>query len=165
MAGKEITTQNQSGKTLADRREWMNPFDSFRQEMDKLMDNFFQGFSVRPFDTRPMVFTPYVDVVDTGKTVNVSVELPGMDDKDIEVSLTKDALVIKGEKKEEKEEKGKDYYKSERSFGSFTRSIALPEGIDTEGCEASFKKGVLTLKLPKTKEAMKEARKITVKAE
>ena len=165
MAGKDIATKDQTGKTLADRREWMNPFESFRSEMDRLMDNFFQGFSLRPFDTRTTVFTPHVDVADTGKTVNVSVELPGMDDKDIEVSLTKDALVIKGEKKEEKEEKGKDYYRSERSFGSFTRSIALPEGINTEGAEASFKKGVLTVKLPKTKEAMKEAKKIAVKAE
>jgi HSP20 family protein len=165
MAGKDITTENQTGETLAERREWMNPFDSFRHEMGRLMDSFFHGFSLHPFETRATVFTPHVDVVDTGKTINVSVELPGMDDKDIEVSLTRDALVIKGEKKEEKEEKGKDYYRSERSFGSFTRSIALPEGIDTEGGEASFKKGVLTVKLPKAKQAMKEARKIAVKAE
>ncbi len=164
MAGKEIATQNQTEKTLAERKAW-NPFDSFRHEMDRLMDNFFQGFNLRPFEMRTTVFTPHVDVVDTGKSVNVSVELPGMDEKDIEVTLTKDALTIKGEKKEEKEEKGKDWYRSERSFGSFTRSIALPEGIDAEGGEASFKKGVLTVKLPKTKEAMKEAKKIAVKAE
>lgn len=164
MAGKDIATQNQTEKALADKRGWINPFDSFRQEMNRLMDGFFQGFNMRPFETRSTAFTPHVDVVDKGKAVEVSVELPGMDEKDIEVSLTKEALVVKGEKKEEKEEKGKDYYRSERSYGSFTRSIALPEGIDAEGGEASFKKGVLKVTLPKTKEAVKEAKKIAVKS-
>jgi HSP20 family protein len=165
MSGKDVAIQKGTGKTLAGRREWMNPIDSFRQEMDRLMENFFQGFGLRPFDMRIAGFTPHVDVIDAGKTVTVSVELPGMDEKDIEVSLTGDALTIKGEKKEEKEEKGKDYYRSERSFGSFTRIVEIPEGIDSEGAEASFKKGVLTVKLPKTKQAIEEARRIAVKAE
>jgi HSP20 family protein len=165
MAGKEMATQNQPGKTLAERPEWMHPFDSFRQEMNKLMDSFFQGSLLRPFDTRVEGFTPRVDVVDTGEGIKVVAELPGMDDKDIEVSLTGDALTIKGEKKEEKEEKGKDYYRSERSFGSFTRTVPIPEGIDAEAVAASFKKGVLTVTMPKTKQAIKDAKKISVKAE
>lgn len=165
MAGKEMATQNQPGKTLAERREWMHPFDSFRQEMNKLMDSFFQGSLLRPFDTRLEGFTPRVDVVDTGEGIKIVAELPGMDDKDIEVSLTGDALTIKGEKKEEKEEKGKDYYRSERSFGSFTRTVPIPEGIDAEAVAASFKKGVLTVTMPKTKQAIKDAKKISVKAE
>jgi HSP20 family protein len=162
MSGKDIT-QKETGKTLAERREWMHPFDSFRHEMDRLMENLFHGVGMRPFDTKTSGFTPRVDVIDTGKTVNVCVELPGMDDKDIEVSLTGDTLTIKGEKKEEKEEKGKDYYRSERSFGSFVRTVEIPKGIDTEGAEASFRKGVLTVKLPKTKQAIEEARKIEIK--
>ena len=165
MAGKEMATQNQPRKTLSERREWMHPFDSFRQEMNKLMDSFFQGSLLRPFDTRVEGFTPRVDVVDTGDGIKIVAELPGMDDKDIEVSLTGDALTIKGEKKEEKEEKGKDYYRSERSFGSFTRTVPIPEGVDTEAVEASFKKGVLTVTMPKTKQAIKDAKKISVKAE
>ncbi len=76
----------------------MNPIDSFRQEMDRLMENFFQGFGLRPFDMRIAGFTPHVDVIDAGKTVTVSVELPGMDEKDIEVSLTGDALTIAGQR-------------------------------------------------------------------
>jgi HSP20 family protein len=165
MAGKDIATKNETGKALAERREWMHPFDSFRQEMNRLMDSFFQGSGIRPFDTRVEGFSPRVDIVDTGKAVDVSVELPGMDDKDIEVSLTEGALTIKGEKKEEKEEKGKDYYRCERSFGSFTRTVPVPEGIEAEGVAASFKKGVLTVRMPKTKQAVKDAKKIAVKAE
>ena len=165
MPGKDITIEKETGKALAERREWMNPIDSFRQEMDTLMENFFQGFGLRPLDMRIGGFTPHVDVIDAGKTVKVSVELPGMDEKDIEVSLAGDALTIKGEKKEEKEEKGKDYYRSERSFGSFIRTVEIPEGIDSESAEASFKKGVLTVKLSKTKQAIEEARKIAIKAE
>ncbi|OPY61632.1 Hsp20/alpha crystallin family protein [Syntrophorhabdus aromaticivorans] len=165
MAGKNIAIKNETGKGFIDRRTWLNPFQSFRSEMDRLMERFFHSFGTRPFDARTGVFVPQLDVVDEGTVVEVSVELPGIDEKDIEVSLSKDALVIKGEKKEEKEEKGKDYYRSERSFGSFTRSIALPEGVDTEGGEASFKKGVLTVRLPKTKEAIKETKKIPVKTE
>ena len=133
--------------------------------MDKLMENFFGGFDLRPFGRKPETFTPRIDVVDTDKEIKVSAELPGLDEKDIDVSLTKESLTIKGEKREEKEEKGKDYYRSERSYGSFTRTIPLPLEIDTDKVAASFKKGVLTVTLPKTKQAINEARKVAVKAE
>jgi HSP20 family protein len=105
---------------------------------------------------------PRVDAADTDKEIKVSVELPGLDDNDIEVSLTKETLTIKGEKKEEK---GKDYYRSERSFGSFTRTIPLPVEIDAEKAEASSKKGVLTVNLPKTKQVISETKKVAIKAE
>ncbi len=79
-------------------------------------------------------------------------------------SLANGALTIKGEKKEEKEEKGKDYYLSERRYGSFARSFAVPEGVDIDKIEATFSKGVLTIKMPKTAEAQKNEKKIEVKA-
>jgi HSP20 family protein len=94
----------------------------------------------------------------------ITAELPGLDDKDIEVSLSNSALTIKGEKKEDKEEKGKDYYLSERRYGSFARSFVVLEGVDADKIEASFSKGVLSVKLPKTAEARKNEKKIEVKA-
>jgi HSP20 family protein len=164
MARKEIAVHKETG-VPADRQALTNPFYAFRQEMDKLMESFFGGFDLRPFGRRSEAFTPRIDVVDTDKEIKVSAELPGLDEKDIEVSLAKESLTIKGEKQEEKEEKGKDYYRSERSYGSFTRTIPLPAEIDAENVAASFKKGVLTIKLPKTKQAIKETKKISVKAE
>jgi HSP20 family protein len=165
MARKEATPQETKGKSITQSRELMNPFLSFRHDMDRLMDDFFGGFDLRPFSSRPDAFVPHVDVVNTDKEIKVSVELPGMDDKDIEVTLTAEALTIKGEKKEEKEEKGKDYYRSERSYGSFIRTIPLPETIETNNVTASFEKGVLIVKLPKTPQALAGTRKIPVKAD
>jgi HSP20 family protein len=103
-------------------------------------------------------------VSETDKEIKVSAELPGMDEKDIDVSLTRDSLTIKGEKKQETEDKGEDYYRMERSYGSFTRSIPLPIEVDTDKVQATFKKGVLEITLPKTARAIQETRKIPVKA-
>jgi len=87
-----------------------------------------------------------------------------MDEKNIEVKVADGVLTMKGEKQEEKEEKKKDYYLQERSFGSFQRSFELPDSVDPDKIEASFKKGVLTVKMPKKVEAQKPAKKIEVKA-
>ena len=163
MAIKKMASQDKASKALTETRELMNPFAAFRQEMDKLMDDFFGGFDLRPISSRLDTFTPRIDVVDTDKELRVSAELPGMDEKDIEVSLAGEALTIKGEKKEEKEEKGKDYYRSERSYGSFLRTIPLPSEVDTTKVEASFKKGVLTVNMPKTARAIGGTKKIAVK--
>jgi HSP20 family protein len=165
MAKKEIAANNETGKTTVKTREPTNLFDSFRQEMDKLFDDFFGGFDLRPFPTKPDTFIPQIDVVDTDKEIRLSAELPGMDDKDIEVSLTNDTLIIRGEKKEDTERKGKGYYHSERTYGSFTRTVPLPIEVDTANVEASFKKGVLTIRLPKTNQAIGKAKTIAVKAE
>ncbi len=164
MARTDAVVHKGTEKALAERRGLANPLSTFRQEMDKLVESFFGEFDFHPFGRRSVTFMPQVDVADAGKEIKVSVELPGLDDKDIEVSLTKETLTIKGEKREEKEEKGKDYYRSERSFGSFTRTIPLPFEIDAEKAEASFKKGVLTVSLPKTKRVISETKKVAIKA-
>jgi HSP20 family protein len=88
---------------------------------------------------------PAVDVVESEKAYEITAELPSMDEKNIEVKVTEGSLTIKGEKQDEKEEKQKDYYLQERHFGSFE----LPESVDADKIEAAFKKGVLTIKLPK----------------
>ena len=107
---------------------------------------------------------PAVDVVESEKAYEITAELPGMDEKNIEVKVAEGGLTIKGEKQEEKEEKKKDYYLHERHFGSFERSFDVPESVDADKIEASFKKGVLTVTLPKKPEAQKPAKKIEVKA-
>ena len=151
------------------------PFESLREEIDRLFDDFGRGFwrpfgrsllAEEPLFRRELAFpsTPAVDVVESEKAYEITAELPGMDEKNIEVKVADGTLTIKGEKQEEKEEKKKDYYLRERSFGSFERSFAIPEGVDADKIEASFKKGVLTLTLPKKPEAQKPAKKIDIKA-
>ncbi len=114
------------------------------------------------FRTMPAV--PAVDVAETDKAYEITAELPGLDEKNIEVKLANRVLSIKGEKQEEKEEKEKDYYRRERSFGSFERSFHVPDDVQEEKIEASFKNGVLSVTLPKSAEAQKQAKKIEVKS-
>jgi len=151
------------------------PFESLRQEIDRLFDDFGWG-SWQPFRrsllageplfrrTLTRATMPAVDVIESEKVYEITAELPGMDEKDIEVKVTDGSLTIKGEKQEEKEEKEKDYYLQERHYGSFERSFELPESVDPDKIEASFKNGVLTVTLPKKAEAQKPAKKIEVKA-
>lgn len=152
-------------KNIPVRREEYDPFPHLRQEINRIFDDFTRGLWLEPFSIKSEAFSPRVDVTETEKEIKVTAELPGMDDKDIDVSLTKDTLTIKGEKKEEKEDKGKDYYRAERSYGSFSRTIALPAEIDADKVKADFKKGVLTVTMPKTAEAIKETKKIPIRAE
>ncbi|MEW6053776.1 MAG: Hsp20/alpha crystallin family protein [Nitrospirota bacterium] len=152
-------------KPLPVQRGEANPFALFRQEMDRLFDNFFSGFEMEPFKGKFGAFSPSVDIKESDREIRISAELPGMDDKDIDVLLNRDSVTIKGEKKEEKEDKGKDHYRMERSFGSFTRTIPLPAEVDMDKAKADFRKGVLTVTLPKTARAIKETKKISVRAE
>ena len=107
---------------------------------------------------------PELDLTEDGKAFQVTIDLPGLDEKDVAVTLSDRELTIRGEKKEEKETKEKDYYRRERTHGTFRRSIELPSAVDAEKIEASFKKGVLTIRLPKTKEAQEKIKQIAVKA-
>jgi len=152
-------------KSVPVRREEGSPFALLRHEMDSLFDNFFRRFDIEPFESRLSLFSPKVDVVENDKEIKVFAELPGMDEKDIDISLTRDTLMIRGEKREEKEQKGKDYYRMERSYGSFSRTIPLPVEVETDNIEAKLKKGVLTVILPKSARAVEETKKISVKVE
>lgn len=150
-------------KSVSVRREEESPFAILRRNIDSVFDNFFRGFEMEPLEGRFGAFSPKVDVTENDKEIKVSAELPGMDEKDIDISLNKDTLTIRGEKKEEKEQKGKDYYRVERSYGSFSRTIPLPVEVETDKIEAQLKKGVLTVTLPKSAKAVEETRKIPVK--
>ena len=110
---------------------------------------------------------PTLDVIDKENEVKLVADLPGLTEEDIDVQVTDSTLTISGEKKEEIEEDDKEgeRYVSERRFGSFVRRIPLPDGIDLDGIDASFKNGVLTVHLPKTPEAQNPARKIKVRTD
>jgi HSP20 family protein len=149
-----------------------HPFQVLHSEIDRLFQEFGCGspafgrgrdrFDLAPFWAGAP--TPAVDVVDKGTSLQITAELPGVDEKDLEVTLTEGVLTIKGEKSEEKEERQKNYYRSERSFGSFQRAFELPEGVDQSKIEASFQRGLLTVTLPKTETAQKSAKKIPIAA-
>ncbi len=142
------------------------PFSELQQEMNRVFENFFKGFDIAPFEGAGGGFgrfSPTIDIKENEKEVVVTAELAGLDEKDFDLLLTEDTLTIKGEKKEEKEDKGKDYYRMERNYGSFNRVIALPEGIDSSKVDAKFKNGVLKITLPRTEEAKKKVKKIAVK--
>jgi len=169
-----VKTEKSTAPTTAGN--WTTPFESLRREIDRLFDDF-HAFDFRLPSTRSLFgrelpslrsadwpVAPAMDLVEKDKEYEITAELPGIDEKNVEIKLSNHTLTIKGEKKEEKEEKDKDYYLSERRYGSFQRSFQVPEGVDADKIDASFTKGVLTVKLPKTAEAQKAEKKITVKA-
>lgn len=153
-------------KNVPMRRETDTPFTLLRQDMGTMFDDFFCGFDIEPLLTgRLGTFSPRVDVTESEKEIKIVAELPGIDEKDIDLSVTKDTLTIKGEKKEEKEDNGKDYYRMERSYGSFCRTIPLPVEVETDKISAKYKKGILKIKIPKSAKAIEEKKKITIKVE
>lgn len=140
---------------------------SFRTEMDRLFDRFNSGFGMTPFPglrykSSFSVPSPAVDIAEDEASFKLSAELPGMTEKDIQVSLSGDTLTIKGEKRQEREETKNDYHLTERSYGEFQRSFILPQGVDGEKIDAAFANGVLTVTVPKTAQA--SPKKIEVKA-
>lgn len=149
---------------------------SLRSEMDRLFDRFGSGWGFpsigRMFDAAPSfryessfsVPSPAVDITEDDSSYKVTAELPGMSEKEIEVVVSGDTMTLKGEKKQEKEQKEKNFYLSERSYGSFQRSFYVPEGVDRDKIAADFSKGVLTITMPKTAKAVEQQKKIEVKS-
>ena len=142
------------------RPRHVDPTYDLTRSMSDMVDHFFRRFDsefgLSPWSREDAGFgvVPSVDVAETDDEVTVTADLPGLDEKDIKVTLDGDMLTLHGERKQEREEKKKNYYRSERSYGTFTRSIALPEGVDYDNVKATFKKGVLNVriaKLPGTK--------------
>jgi HSP20 family protein len=140
--------------------------------MDRLFDRFGFPSLRRMFDMEPAwrpasSFTfsvPAIDMSEDEKVFKILAELPGLDAKDVDVSVSGNMLVLKGEKRQEKEDKDKNYYFSERAYGSFQRTFELPASVDRDKVAADFSKGVLTITLPKTPEAQKPQKKIEVKS-
>jgi HSP20 family protein len=136
-------------------------FERMRRDMDRLWDSFLEGAPRRRGEERGE-WLPSLDVSETKNEVVVKAEVPGMDPKDIDLSLSDGVLTIKGEKKQEKEEKEANYHLVERSYGAFVRSVRLPREVQSDKISASYKDGILKIALPKSEEAKKKEIKIKV---
>lgn len=143
---------------------WVAPFE----RMEEMFDEFFRRplgrtmWPVLPRMLEEVTPAPMVDIFEEGDTIVVKSELPGMTRADIEVNLTNDTITLSGEKKKEEKIEKKNYYRMERSYGSFRRSFALPAEVQTDKAKASFKDGVLEVRIPKTEAAKKKEHKIKI---
>lgn len=170
------TTDKQHETTAAPKvREW-HPFEALRKQVDHLFEDFDKGvlpspftrsmFDAEPFWRREISWSgiPAVDIVERDKEYEITAELPGINESNIEVKLSNGMLSISGEKKEEREETKKGCHLSERHYGAFDRTFRIPEGVDTDKIEAHFKKGVLSVSLPKNGETQNSSKKIVIKS-
>ncbi len=160
------------GKLIRRNREEDNPFLALHREMNQLFDDFFgslesglawpQGGALR---NRSDAWSLNVDVSEDDNEVRVVADVPGMDEKDIDVELSENLLTIKGEKRQERDEKKADYHIVERSYGSFQRSIPLPGGMEQDKAKARFKNGVLTVTVPRSPNAKASRKQIPIARE
>lgn len=169
------TETRPEAKAPAPRTGSPTPFEAIRREMERMFEEFGPAGWRLPF-RRPSAFemtwpsleswpvAPAMDMVDRGDAYEISAELPGLDEKDVEIGLSNGNLSIKGEKKQEKEEREGDYYLSERRFGAFQRVFRVPADVDQDRIDASFRNGVLTVALPKSPAAKQDEKRISVKA-
>jgi HSP20 family protein len=169
-----VTTEENPATPAAAAMQAWRPFESLRREVDRL----FEDFTLNPFrlplrrpafDLEPFwqpdswVAMPAMDLVERHEAFEMTAELPGLDEKNIEVNVANGVLTVKGQKEEDKAEEKEDFHLRERRFGSFSRSVRVPDTVDADKIEASFKNGVLKVTLPKKPEAQKPVKKIEVK--
>jgi HSP20 family protein len=148
---RSLIPWRKKSQTPAARGDSLDPFLTFRREVDRVFDDLFEALPGQGFS--PMTgwqgMTPAVEVAETDKEIVVTAELPGLDEKDLQVTLAGDVLTIKGEKKTEREQKNGGAHYIERHFGAFSRSLRLPFVAQDEKIEAKYDKGVLTIRVPK----------------
>jgi len=171
-----VTNDVKAAQQSAGNDLW-RPLEKLRQQVDHLFEDFGHRSNLSPFSRGLFDVDPFwrrelgghslpaVDITEKDNSFEITAELPGMDQKNIEIKLSNGSLIIKGEKKQDKEEKHKGYYLSERHYGSFERVFSLPKGVDADKIEASFSKGVLSLSLPKKPEAMNADKVVQIKAD
>jgi HSP20 family protein len=157
------------GRSVSRRRpEEADPLLSLRQEMSRVFDDFFSGVGlpsfagVQPASAVAAILTPRMDVSETDNEVQITAELPGIDEGDVAVTLDGDVLTIRGEKATERDEDERDYHIIERAEGTFLRTLRLPFEADPEQVQADFRDGVLMITIPKPKEAQQTSRRIEV---
>ena len=161
-SGAMVPVKRDETKPLSSDEGPLSPLFQLHREMDKLFDNAFRGFGVSPSRfpglsplgsdllsplSSSAFLMPQVDVGATDKEYSITVEIPGVTEKDVNIEVANNTMTIRGEKNQEKEEKDKNYYRVERSYGSFQRVLCLPEDADQEDIKANFKNGILTIKM------------------
>lgn len=166
MALRDLVPQRRGLRRLGDDaplRSIRQQMQTLQQEMDRLMADFWpeRGSLLGEGWTTGSAW-PCVDETEDETSYRVSVELPGIDPQDVEVTVDDGVLTIRGEKKQEEESREKNVYRRERAYGSFRRTLALPGGVDESAAKATFDKGVLTVDLPKSEEARQKARRIEI---
>ena len=162
---KEEETKNVPVHVAKEGRGY--PIDRFHQEMNQLFDNFFRGFPLAPFseglkDSWQGLMRPQVDISEGKTNYTITVEVPGVDEKDIELTIIDGTLTIRGEKRQEQESHENQYHRVERSYGSFQRVLSLPDNANEQEVKAQFKNGVLTITVGKTSQAKSTGRKIEI---
>lgn len=153
--------------SLRPRRRGMRRRTEMLHPLEREMNRMFEDFWLSPFGESERwagTYLPPVNVREEDNQVMVSAELPGMEDRDIDVTVTRDAVRISGEKKEEAETKEEDFYRMESCYGRFDRVVDLPAEVDEDKANAEFKNGVLTVSMPKSEESKTKTKKIPVKA-
>lgn len=156
-----MADQSEKKEERAPMRSWqpINPFETMRDMMNRMMDTFIEPLTrvAAPsgMRVRAQPFRPNVDVIEEDEDIRVIVEVPGMSPDDLAVMVTQDSVVIRGEKKQEQIE-GKGVHRAERTYGAFRRVIPLPGDVDKDNVQATFKNGILTVILQKSKEAVKK---------
>jgi len=164
-----LTKFSRGGRDVPVRRAQWDPYRDFQGEMNRLFEDFFTDFAIAPrwsgSGSEAVMFAPGVDLSESDKEITVSVELPGMDEKDVKVELDESVITISGEKKVEKEEKKRNWHVREQSYGSFRRSIPFPVAVNGDLAKASFKKGVLTVTVPKREEDKVNRKTIAIETE
>lgn len=145
---------------------WWDPFrelELIQEQMNRLFDSSLVNWRNRSLDLTGGSWSPAIDIFDSKDNILVRADIPGMSKDEIDVSVHKDTLIIKGEKKQEKESKDKNFLRSERFYGAFSRAIRLPAEVDADKVTATYKNGVLELVLPKKEEAKSKQKKIDIK--
>ncbi|KAB0266115.1 Hsp20/alpha crystallin family protein [Microvirga brassicacearum] len=162
---RDLIPWNRNEQVPGRYREESDPFMTLHREMNRLFDNVLRGFEAAPLvgGLSRMGGWPSVEVTETDNDVHVSAELPGMDEKDIEVLMNDGILTIRGEKRSEVEDKARSF--SERSYGRFERRIPLPWEVEEDKIQASFRNGVLAIALPKSPRAAEQVRRIPINRE
>ena len=168
MAFKDLVPWSRSRTDVPVRRGddfFTSPFVSLRENMNRMFDDFFGGMDLQPssgFDRSFGTMVPRLDLDETDEAYVMTAEMPGLDEKDIDVNLTDDVLTIRGRKQHEEKDEREGYRSTRRSYGSFHRSLRLPAGVDRDSIRAELSKGVLTLTLPKSEESRQSTRRIEV---
>ncbi|MDD3813166.1 MAG: Hsp20/alpha crystallin family protein [Desulfocapsaceae bacterium] len=170
-SGKTAPVQHEGRQEQADTLT--NPLQQFHQDIDRLFDQTFRGFGLSSAIFNPsfpsglphaaIILKPTLDLAVTDHEYTLTVEIPGVDEQDVKLEIVNDTLTIRGEKKQEKEEKEKNYYRMERSYGSFQRILCLPDDADQDNVKASFAKGILTVTLPRKTAPKSDVKHIEIK--
>ncbi|MEP3275835.1 MAG: Hsp20/alpha crystallin family protein [Stappiaceae bacterium] len=171
----KLDVKRETKPVTASEESW-SPFESLHREVDRLFSDFGRFDWRHPFHLSSpgrelgwpaqsaWRLVPEIDLIEEDEAYEITAELPGLKEDNIEIKLSNGMLTIRGEKKAEKEERKKDYHLSERRFGSFQRTFPIPEGVDVDAVEAVLSQGVLSVKIPKTAEARQKEKTISVKA-